>query len=66
MTAEYKVLRLHTDETDAGVAELLNAYAAEGWTVKAAYSPTHFLLERTQAQIPQRAQPTPPTGPKRG
>jgi hypothetical protein len=62
MAAEYKTIATADPADDE-----LNAEAAEGWTVKAAYSPTSFLLERLElvAAPVARAQPTPPTGPGR-
>lgn len=67
MALEYKTLRLNDAETDEGAALLLTAFAAEGWRVHTAYSPTHYLLERGSASQtpPVRAEPTPPTGPGR-
>jgi hypothetical protein len=59
MPAEYKTVNLASDEE-------LNDFAARGWTVKAAYSPTHFLLERLPPAPIPRAQPTAPTGVGRG
>ena len=63
MPAEYQTITT-ADPADAE----LNALAAEGWTVKAAYSPTSFLMERAEPRppaIPLRAEPHPPTGPGR-
>lgn len=63
MPAEYQTITT-ADPADPE----LNALAAEGWTVKAAYSPTSFLMERVEPvpSVPLRAQPQPPTGPGRG
>lgn len=62
MTAEYLTITT-ADPPDAE----LNAKAAEGWTVKASYSPTSHLLERRPVipAIVPRAEPQPPTGPSR-
>lgn len=64
MAAEYQVV-----EGEAASMAAVNALAAEGWTVKQAFAPDHFLLERVTAEpvFPAiaRVQPHPPTGPGR-
>jgi hypothetical protein len=63
MPAEY--LRL-TVVPEGDAAEALNEKAAEGWTVKQAFSPTDYLLERGGNQpIPARDPGRMPTGPGR-
>lgn len=63
MPAEYMNHRFPSDASDTSVETVLNELAQGGWTVKAAYSPTHFLLERLPPPMVARAEPKPPTGP---
>lgn len=65
MPAEYKTIEFVADASPASIDVSLNEQASDGWTVKAAYSPTHFLLERLPPAPIPRAEPRPPTGARR-